>query len=507
MDYAHSLDFPSRVEGLMQRHHVPGLAIAIVQGERTFSAGYGMASLDPPKPCTPDTLFDIASCSKSLTAASVGLLVHDNERYPEVQYEATMSSLLPEDFVMPGKGYTEGVTVEDILSHRTGMPSHDLSYLSPRAARPDDARSVTRNLRNLPLSAPIRSKYMYNNMMYTAATYLVEKKSGLSFSDFLQEHFFGPLNMRSTNLQPERARAMGLGDRIATGYIWEDERDPYHGFQAQDCPEAQGAGSIITSVNDYIKWVKAMMQRDYPVNEDIYRGLIRMRTLKNPDAINLEPLTSPTVYGAGWEIFYYRGHMVVGHDGSVPGFGSRHFFVPDFKLGGAIFGNSSDARHVATILSRELVDAALGVTKSERLNWSKVLCNDSPDEDDPEDDEEKLRQAFCPGIKEPEPQKVPLSAYTGEYRNLGYDALTVEIMDDKLFVDATDRSVGYSLSFDHVCEQTKYIAHLSYFEEGGDIPFRAEFAFENNRAIKMGLHLEPKFDELVWFDRVVQEDI
>lgn len=106
----------------MQKHRVPGLAVAVIQGERTFSAGYGLASLDPPKPCTADTLFDIASSSKSLTAASVGLLVRDDEKYPEVQYDAIMSKLLPEDFVLSGQGYTEGVTVEDILSHRTGMP-------------------------------------------------------------------------------------------------------------------------------------------------------------------------------------------------------------------------------------------------------------------------------------------------------------------------------------------------------------------------------------------------
>lgn len=132
MDYLQSPDFSSRVEELMKKNHVPGLAVAILEGERTFSAGYGFASLDPPKPCTADTLFDIASSSKSMTAASVGLLVRDNDRYPDVQYDAILSSLLPGDFVMPGQGYTEGVTVDDILSHRTGMPRY---VITERRAR------------------------------------------------------------------------------------------------------------------------------------------------------------------------------------------------------------------------------------------------------------------------------------------------------------------------------------------------------------------------------------
>ena len=121
MDFFRSPDFNCRVEELIKEHHVPGLAIAVVQSEMIASAGYGMASLDPPTSCTADTLFDIASASKSLTAAAVGLLVSDNEKHPDVQYEATLSSLLPGDFVMSDERYTKEVTVEDILSHRSGM--------------------------------------------------------------------------------------------------------------------------------------------------------------------------------------------------------------------------------------------------------------------------------------------------------------------------------------------------------------------------------------------------
>lgn len=372
--------------------------------------------------------------------------------------------------------------------------------MGSQAAKPDDPQSVTRNLRNLAVCAPIRSKYMYCNMMFTVATHLVEKKSGLSFSDFLEEHFFQPLDMHSTNLQPERARAKGLGERIATGYAWDEESETYHGFQTPDCPEAQGAGSIITSVNDYIKWVKAMMNHEAPITEEIYKGLIKSRTFQSPNFENLPPLTSPMAIGAGWEICFYRGHMVVSHDGAVPGFGTCHFFLPDFKFGGAIFGNSGGGGIVSAIVARELIDEVLKVPETERPDWNKVeseLCDDAEEEG-----EEELRQKICPGIKESQLQETPLGAYTGEYSNAGYHGLTVQIKNDKLFVDATDRSMGFTLVFDHVCEQTKYIAHLSDFLEGGDEPLRAEFFFEEDRAVKMGLHFESDLEELIWFDRV-----
>lgn len=123
MDFYQSPGFPSHVDDLMNQYHVPGLAVAIAHNDHIISAGYGKATLEPPQPCTADTLFDIASSSKSLTAASVALLIDDGKRYPEVQYEATMSNLLPGDFVMPDVSYTDAVTVEDILSHRSGMPA------------------------------------------------------------------------------------------------------------------------------------------------------------------------------------------------------------------------------------------------------------------------------------------------------------------------------------------------------------------------------------------------
>ncbi|OOF99290.1 hypothetical protein ASPCADRAFT_204919 [Aspergillus carbonarius ITEM 5010] len=500
MDRVNSPQFAARVEELMAEHHVPGLALALVHHDRIASAGYGHACLDPPRPCTPDTLFDIASASKSLTAAAVALLVDDDRSYPDVQYTTPMAHLLPDDFVLPGDEYTQGVTVEDILSHRTGMPGHDLSYMSPRARQPDDARSVTRNLRHLPVAAPIRSKYMYCNMMYTVATHLVEHKTRQPFADYLEDRFFRPLGMTSTNLQPQRARDRGLGDRFATGYTWVADDAKYLGFPTPDCPEAQGAGSIMTSVNDYIQWVQAMIHCKGPVTDSVYKGLVQPRIITDPTSEHLDPLTSPTLYAAGWEVRYYRGQRVVSHDGAISGFGTSHFFLPEYHFGGVIFGNSEAGNPVADILARELIDEVLQVPPAERPDWNSILFAEWTRSDDPS--EEELRQKLCPGLEPPQPQELPLRAYTGEYHHPGYHTLTVEAKDGQLFIDATDRSFGFTLTLDHICDQSKYIAHLSDFLEGGDVPFMAEFELANGQATRLGLDLEVDLESLVWFERV-----
>ena len=72
MDCFQTDGFAQHVEDMMARHHIPGLAIALVQGEEVVSRGYGFADVETKRPCTPETLFDAASTSKSMTAASVG---------------------------------------------------------------------------------------------------------------------------------------------------------------------------------------------------------------------------------------------------------------------------------------------------------------------------------------------------------------------------------------------------------------------------------------------------
>lgn len=120
MDYFHSAEFSALVTSLIEINHVPGLSIAITQAKKTASLAFGLASVDDQTPCTDDTLFDIASSAKSLTAGAVALMA-DDKAFKDVSWEATMSSMLPDDFVGPNDDFTNNVTLEDVVSHRTGM--------------------------------------------------------------------------------------------------------------------------------------------------------------------------------------------------------------------------------------------------------------------------------------------------------------------------------------------------------------------------------------------------
>ncbi|KAJ3499462.1 hypothetical protein NLG97_g301 [Lecanicillium saksenae] len=541
MEFFKSDKFTDHVDALMAEHHVPGLSVAIALGDSTTAArAFGFASVLRNDPCTPETLFDIASSAKSLTAASVALLVDDNKNYPKVQYDAAMSALLADDFVMQEASYTAGITVEDVLSHRTGMASHDNSYMGPNATEPDNARSITRNLRNLAVAAPLRSRYLYCNMMYTAATHLVEVETGMPFARFLEDRFFSPLGMASTALQPALARERGFADRIAKGHFWN--KSSYDEFDSPDCPEGQGAGSIMSSATDFIKWVKALMNRESPINDKIYQGLTKMRSIVNPGARRLKPHTTPAIYAAGMEVWYYRGQMVVGHDGNIAGFGSRFLFMPDKRFGVVVMGNSSGAGAVSTAIVRALMDEIIGVPISERQLRNKPKAKKIPSRRAPvsadaptggagdtmptlaaknhgKDDGNSGKgiSNIPANRKKPEiapknkskplpPQELSLDLYVGTFANKGYRNLRVEIKDELLYVDARDRAFGFTLTFEHKRDQREYIAHLSDALEGGDDHVDAEFVFEDGRAVRLGLDLEPTIKDLIWFDLVTHTE-
>jgi hypothetical protein len=336
--------------------------------------------------------------------------------------------------------------------------------------------------------------------MYAVSSYLVEKISGLPFADFLDKHIFQPLDMNSTNLQPSRARIRGLGDRIARGHVWQGEN--YTSFDVSDDPPAQGAGIIITSSNDYIKYIKAMLHRDAPFNQEVYDGILRLRSIEDLGYENLSPQTSPSLYASGWSLRWYQGRLVVSHDGNDAGFGANHFFVPDIQFGGVILGNTEDASTVATILTNELIDEALNIPGDQRPDWESMLAPSAEDPGEtPEDPKETILKELCPGLDKPEPLSRPMQDFSGTYLNQGYHGVDVQIKDGQLFVDATDRSQGFTLTFEHLCNGTKFAAQMNDFYTGEGESIKAEFKTEGDGISQVGLLLESALDDYIWFSK------
>ena len=148
---------------------------------------------------------------------------------------------------------------------------------------PDTPASITCNLRNLPVNEPLRTEWQYNNMMYTVASYLVERLSDQSFESYLQNRIWKPLDMHQTYLGiakvPEHEKtkvargyqSTALGDKFANLSLWENAK--FRLLPWLDQPEAQGAGIIISNVKDMGRWVRCMLNRASPLPESAHSEL------------------------------------------------------------------------------------------------------------------------------------------------------------------------------------------------------------------------------------------
>lgn len=389
----------------------------------------------------------------------------------------------------------------------TDNVSHDPSYLHS-----DTPRSVTRNLRNLAITKPIRTDEQYCNMMYTVATHLIEELTGQSFTTFLKDHFWKPLGMESTFLQRDSVSDAGFQDRLFTPYRWDKDEQRYYAAEIQQIPEAQGAGSVFTCASDYILWIKALINQEGPVTKGVYSGMTKPRIISNPnDSGNddLDPFTSPFMYAAGLEVYYYRGHKVVAHSGGDPGIGAYIFFVPGKMFGGVFFGNSHLAGDVGVVLARELVDAVLAVPENERPNWNERAHKEDDEYRDRKDDQMKKMlgiptEGDMPAL---EPQERSLEQYTGTYSNAGYHEVVLEIKDGRLYIDASDRTMGRYIDLEHYQDQDKYIAHATDYYDGTKSKIAVKFDFENDKehAVRVGIDFEEDVGDFIWFNRLSVE--
>ncbi|KAH6644565.1 beta-lactamase/transpeptidase-like protein [Boeremia exigua] len=487
--------FDANVRRLIYEWHVPGLGVAIVQGDEIQAKYYGVARLDGGA-CTEDTLFDCASTSKSFTAACIALLV-DDDSYPDVQWRTPVSQILPDDFVLPDPYRTANVTIEDILSHRTGDPGHDNALHGQSAAEPDNAKSITRNLRNLPFNKPLRCDYQYSNIMFTVATHLIETVTGIAYSEFIRKRLWEPLGMSNTYHDVTGVEAGNAQAHLAMGHRWVQEKETYLAMPSYAQPEGQGAGCVFSSAGDYAKWVRALLQRSGPLSAGAHNEMVKGRIIVPFEGNDALPLYGHSVYALGLIAESYRGHMIFGHDGSFGGFRALMRFLPGHNWGIVVFGNSNDAFYVHQILFHQLVDEVLRVPQEERTDWPAYWrkCHEDGEREEAEEDPDLLPPDWT------EPLLVPLEDIAGEYFNAGYRTIILSHNKGSLEAKCRDRCTAFDLRFDHLSGD-KFVVEFRDVLENTTRKMKAEFKIDSATVQSFGIPLcDEMKDELIWFHK------
>ena len=304
------------------RHGIPGLALALVDGDRIIHlGGYGKAD-QTGRPITPQTPFVLASVSKPLTALAIMQLVEAGK----VELDAPVQRYL-RAFRIADPLASQQITVRHLLTHTSGIP--EPGCMSRAGA--ETLEQFVAELQTIELAAPVGARHLYCSGNYNVLGRIVEVVSGQSFGEYMQRYVFTPLEMRHSFASEQEARRDGL----AKGYRWLfGLRMPFH--YRYDPPQVP-SGFLISSAEDMAHFLIAQL------NE----GRLGSTSVLSPEGI--AAMHAPGVatgagdqtYGLGWKTGSLGGMPTVNHSGDHPNTHTLVFIQPETRRGAVLLMNAS----------------------------------------------------------------------------------------------------------------------------------------------------------------------
>jgi CubicO group peptidase (beta-lactamase class C family) len=388
---------------LMRKSGIPGLAVAVVHGGKTvYAKGFGVkdnrAGTGDTNKVGPDTVFQLASVSKPLSATVVAHQVGEKA----IGWDTPVISTLPW-FALSDPAVTRMVTIGDLFSHRSGLPDHagdlleDIGY---------DRRQVLERLRQLPLD-PFRISYAYTNYGLTAGAEAVAAAAGKSWDQLGRDVLFGPLGMSSTSYR--FADYEGRKDR-AVGHIRID--GGYQPEFVRDADQQAPAGGVSSSVNDMTHWLEMVLANGSYQGRQLIdpKALLPALTPQVVSSPPSEPAMRTGSYGFGFNVgTTSAARTQLSHSGAFElGAGTNVLFLPSADVAIVALTNATPSG-VPETLTAEFAD--LVQFGSVREDWYKLYTGAMLPMSEPVG---SLIGAQRPA--NPTPAQ-PLSSYAGTYRN------------------------------------------------------------------------------------------
>jgi CubicO group peptidase (beta-lactamase class C family) len=317
------------VEAQMKTLKTPGLALAIVQGDRViYAKGYGQAHPDG-RPVTSQTPFMIGSTTKSITALAVMQLVEAGK----IELDAPVRTYIPW-FRVADESSSARVTVKHLLTQTSGFSGS--AGHRELAASDTSEQAIEKSVRALKDVTPVRAPgeaYEYSNINYTILGLVVQMVSGRSYESYMLENVFDPLEMSHSFTSLDEATRNGM----STGYL------TFFGLPiAKHVPFNRGniaGGDLICSAEDMAHYLIAQL------NEGHY-GHGSVISAQGMDAMH-QPLVSAEMpgdsYGMGWHVGPVNGVPAIWHEGDNANFSAVLMMVPQAKLGIVVLNNANGA--------------------------------------------------------------------------------------------------------------------------------------------------------------------
>ena len=390
------------IEAERLRAGVPGCAVVVVRrGDVVFIDGFGRRHVGNDLPVTPQTLFPIGSSTKTFTAALLAGL----------DLDAPIRSYLP-DFALLDPVASEHVSIRDCLSHRTGLPRHDILWQAGDGVI--NRRDLIDALAYLPANKRFREAYQYNNLLYIVAGEIAGQLQAGTYEEAVAQRILQPLAMARTNFSVDETKR---DPDHAKPYLRAAD-DELHEIPFARLDLAGPAGGLNSTASDLVPWLLTLTGHGVEGRGPLLSNgiLDQMRT----PAIDMPADSSGAItaigYGLGQMLETYRGHHVAHHGGNIDGFSSQ-ILTRDDGIGIALLSNLH-ATSFRDSLPYYLLDAIDGVPSPDHGSYFR--------------DRLKARFAAADAARalrapeSPAPPSRPLADYAGRYQHPGYGEIVVD---------------------------------------------------------------------------------
>ncbi|HLN55235.1 MAG TPA: serine hydrolase [Bacteroidales bacterium] len=392
-----------------------GLSVAVVKDNQIiYHQAFGYVNAEKKEPVKTTSLFNIASCTKAFTAASMAMLVDEGK----VKWTDKVTDYFPE-FRLADDYITRELTVEDLLCHRSGLGTFFGDLLWYNTDYTDE--EVMRRIRFEPVTRRFGIQYGYQNVMFLVAGRIIEKVSGQTWPDFVTSRIFRPLGMTETRPSNDDLSA---GQDIALGHLGYKPLDIY------DFNAAKSAAGIYSSVDELSIWSMLILNRGTYngkrlISESSIDRLMEPHTVIGASAGQKKHGINFYTYGMGWYISDYNGQKIVEHDGGMPGYISKVLLVPAKKISVIVLNNGNDF-FINNAIKGDLLDI---LVKGNDFDWTGEYTGIKARNDSVEkaENEKRLKNRITgtsPSHK--------LKEYAGIYRDKSFGDAEVSLTGDKL---------------------------------------------------------------------------
>jgi len=343
------------VVDLMRQSKVPGMSIGVVlDGKPVYARGFGARNLEKNLPMTQDTLWGIASISKSFCALAIMQLVEKGK----IDLYAPVNKYI--DFKLGRKD--KPITVHHLLSHSSGIPELDATSAAtqkemfiPMSSEKDFMTFI--NKAGAEIFDEPEKLFMYNNDMYTCLGFVIEKVTNMKYAEYIRENILRPLEMnKSTFLKEEFEK----DPDVITGYIPSKDGQSLVPEKIKNDELDYACGGLYSSIRELQNYMIALMN-DGVFNDNQLLQKSSIEKMWTPYIIPPKPyVQGEGGYGYGWGIEKdFFGCTLVHHGGNISTSGGLLAMIPEKKIG-VVLGQIPNPTGTHEAIVRGLLAVLLG---------------------------------------------------------------------------------------------------------------------------------------------------